>query len=315
MKNPLDIDPETISPSYRAFARLPRLTSPAPKPEKENRKQVAIIPIFFDLKASLEDLPALVQSAIYSRAACLKNTDAVAAGIPVKLYIEEMIVNRFAVQLMRNGVDPDEDVLTFDSTIHSQWSLLGKKTYCYYDPQLADYETVIGWDADTFFIEHPQNTNLFERLNRLPKDIFYSKTTTEFPDWKASWDRHIKDTGKSADEMLKAIDVCEDGLSEHPRPIGNMWMIHPAALHTQYPDMLAWIKAHGHGIGCDEVTLYLATHKFKHPVRSLQSTFNIQLQSFTAYMRHPRPRTHRVHMFILSQHEADAVAFLKGLLT
>ena len=311
-KNPHKIDIENIDPIYRAFARLPRLTEPPPQPDKESVSRLAIIPIFLDHYVRMENLPAIVQSAIYSRASCLKNTDAVANGINVKLYIQDNIGNRLAAQLIRNGVDPDEDAIYFDSTIHRSWNYLGKKTYCYYDPQLADYEQVIGWDADIFFPPQANNSHLFETFAQMPEFIHYAKTSVMTPDWKEYLYRHFRPSGLSVDEILHQAKV---KIPTYPikNPSGSLWVIPSKSAHKHHSEMLAWIKAASPLLGCDEVTLAFASHHFKWELRSIESDYGIGIQSIGAYWSNPSLKMGYIHMFVPHGEDERCIKYMQEI--
>lgn len=312
-RNPNDIDPQTVDPAYRAFAMLPRLTKIAPEYQAKDADRIALIPIFSDSYQRVENIPALLQSAIYSRASCLKNTDAVAQGVEVKLYVEDYIGNRLAVQMMRNGIHPDEDVLYFDTTIHEWWNYMGKKTYSYYDPQLSEYNQVIVWDSDIYFPPTNRTATFFSQLSQLPQTLFYVHINDMFPDWKEYLERNIRLSNLSVNEILTHVGI---EVPTYPirRPVGALWVNPSKYLHHKHGEMLDWIREASRLIGCDEVTVAFACFRFGCNLSSLRRFYQLSMASISQHWLSPRDETTYLHMFVPPNKEQACIDYIQSII-
>lgn len=118
-----------------------------------------------------------IQSAIWSKHSLIENTDCVHYGVDVKYYIEEKVGYLVDPVLEANGVTEDE-VLWFDGSRYDESYPEGKVRFslsktcaAFVDERFRDYEWVVIFDNDIFFVVNTPNTCIpfFDVLSKREK--------------------------------------------------------------------------------------------------------------------------------------------------
>ena len=141
-----------FDPIYSSYETLKDYPKVLPQPEQPSTDLLALIPVFQDPYIRLENMPVFIRSAAYSRASCLKYTDAREMGVEVKLYVQQGVELRFHELFEANHIDLERDVIFFHADPpglgDNVWSRLGKKTRSYYHFSLAKYQRIVCFDVD-----------------------------------------------------------------------------------------------------------------------------------------------------------------------
>ena len=265
-----------VNPIHQVFSELPDLECPPPV-WKSRSDTIALIPVFSTTHFPNDTL-AYLRAAIYSRATCLRNTDANPVGVPVKLFIEAELRNAAAPILEDNYIDIYTDVIFFETrliegTVNNDYNFLGKKMTHYYDSQVATYEKVISWDADTFFLDVP---DLFSKLLQTPYEkigYFGTYVYDPFLNWQHTWEMKIRRGGMPAEKILDMIGFTTDPKTLYP--IGMMNVYPSRYFHTHFADFILWIHDYSPYIGSDETTLWIASEKFGFDIYSIATELGL----------------------------------------
>lgn len=111
-----------------------------------------------------------IKSACWARHTWLRNTDLMDHNIPIKLYVEDYVMDECYSTLLRHGVS-GSDCLVFNAKDLEQSdrtrSHCGKKIAYVLDDQLSDYDWVVMSDADLFWgrgMKYSGRFPFFEKL-------------------------------------------------------------------------------------------------------------------------------------------------------
>lgn len=309
--------PDFIDECYRTFWNLPDLEAPPPK--AEYAAHLCLIPLFTDAYRRVENLAAFIRAAIYARASCLLNTDAVAQNVSVKLYIEDVLREAFDQTLRTNFVDPEEDVIWFhapplEKTRDGIYGHLGKQMFAFWDERFAQFKRVTVWDADMFWLAACREHGVFERFAALPSDeIGYAFAyPVQWKYLKIHWDFHLiadtKHGGISRKELLKMADV--------PRfkgdvffPMGCFWSYPARHFHQHHPDFVNWMQTYAPYFGNDQIMATCWNAKFGIPLFPLDRHLNVRLVTMERLIKNPA-QAHLYHGLIDT---ADETVFRKQL--
>lgn len=307
------INVERVDPAYRVFATLPRLTEDVLEHSSVDVTRIALIPVFSEYMMNANNLFAFLQSAIYSRASCLKNTDAVEQGVKVKLYVEDSIGNRLIPQMMLNGIHPNKDVLYFDSTIFGQsWNREGKKAFPYFDPQLASYEQVIFWDSNIFFPPLPKTKTLFRFFSNLPRVMHYTNVIDLPSNWRDRVQRGTRYLNLTVDEVLEELKI-EMPTYPFRYPSTTLSVLPIRHLHENQADMLNWIRWSAPILGFHDFLIAYASFKARSRIVSLAKTHQYVMLPLLAHLHAPRTNTAYIQAVIPYGEDEKVSDYLKSL--
>ena len=309
--------PNSLAPAHEAFWRLPDLPEPSETPS-EPSDTIALIPLFVDAYRGISHVDGLLRAAIYSRMTCIRSTDSLEKGVQVKLYIEDILRDRFLPTLEANHVDPDEDVMWFsapprEDTKNGIWNFLGKKTILYYDRRLSDYEWVVSWDADLFFC--PRCAPIFSRIEELQKTVGYIITPYKrYRAMKPGLNILLQNAIRMSGYSLRRL-LSEAGINIPPdlfvyRPIGCLLTYPAKHFHKEKYEFVDWMRQFAPIIGHDEVLATYFAYKFNIPILSLSTLLDIALNDIGYHLNMNYP-SDIVHGIIPIERE---VAFRKNLM-
>ena len=258
-----------------------------------------------------------IRSAAYSRASCLKYTDAREMGVEVKLYVQNGVDWRFHEVFEANHIDLEKDVLVFHEDPpglgNNVWSRLGKKTRSYYHFSLAKYQRIVCFDVDIWFLNP---INLFAQLASLPPDmIAYPETNPR--DVSLIMNRiglYTSQNGLALDTIFERAGI-RDLPETLQKPVGYFWT-HPAApllMDMAHYDFISWISDHSPYIGDDENIMALASHKFGYPLHSLKTQTGIRFTGVRDVITGKNDNAHIAHGKAPYNQDAEFNAFLSGL--
>lgn len=274
-----------IDPSHQWLMALPPLPEPPPRPEAK-ANMIGLIPLFVSPYGRQDNIHAYVRAAVHSRDSCLRHTDAIARGVPIQLYIEDVVLERCKSELLENHIDIEKDVRVFSAPLleyskDGVWGQLAKKMCVYYDPQFADIDWVVCWDAAVWF---PKGTDFkFNFIRAQPiLDIGYIEVRknirwTQY--WEDEWLKILaRMTEKSEIEMHWYVSTFEPlGLFEPGDkiqfPVGGLWTYPAAHFHTLNKDFVWWMSEYSPYFGCDEITATVWSYCFDLNIVSLTDYF------------------------------------------
>lgn len=269
-----------FDPIYKSFETLLDYPKKIDQPSNPTKKILALIPVFRDPYVHKKNLPAFIKSAAYSRASCLKNTDAISMGVEVKLYVQETTFSEFIESFELNHIDFEKDIRTFPVRLlgygEGKWGHLSKKLRSYYHFSLQEYDRIVCWDSDIWFINHQ---TLFQQLMKLPIDsIAYPRTyERKLSSIMNRMRGHTSANGIAIEELSKMA-----GLNNMPRtivkPVGYFWT-HPArSLFTDMTnfDFIRWIADYTPYLSSDEEGIAFASHKFGYPIQTLEKNITFK---------------------------------------
>lgn len=283
------------------FSRLPALRQPSPTFSVDPPKRyLALIPVFSDVYyGSAMNTLGYLCAAVYSRDTCLRHSDAIDAGVSVKLYIEEVLRDERVEGMLRaNFVDPDKDVIwftaePFEETTDGHWSKLAKKICPYFDEQLKDYELLMGWDADLFFL--PASHTLFaEILTQETDKAGYFKALHAAWFWRSKLERGIDGCGFTLEELLEYASVPKFKASVL-NVTTCLWTYPASHYHKQSPAMIDWLKRYAGLFSDDEVIVMLLSEMFDLQVFSMRQEYDLQLASMKHFTESDTYRYPMVH--------------------
>ena len=273
-----------IDNKFKCLWNLPSLEKPTPIPTHLNTKSVALVVLFIDPYHRPQNLQAWVRGAIYNRWSALMYTDAIAQGIEVKFYFEDVLRQMLEPVLLENHVDPDKDVIWFHASPPQDkvWGHLGKKMVTYWDPQLQHYDRIINWDADTFFLPRPNK--MFEKLHNIPTDkiAFFRAFLMEWAIRKSGFIAKVqRDTRKSnipVDKLFAMSGVNPNDFTDSVYKMsGFLWTYSPAYFHKHCTDFVNWMSTHAPYLGNDEETLSIAAQLFNMEFLSLYEPLGLKM--------------------------------------
>ena len=281
-----------IDPLFAGYWRLPDLLEPSPAPRTPNPRCIAINQLFIDVNHRHQNLDAFIRAMIHSRDTALKHTDAVSQGVEIKLYIEDVLRERFEKTFHENHIDPDKDVLWFNApplehTNNGVWAGFGKKLIPYWDERFADYDWVIIWDADIFF--QPLPNTMFEKLLNLEfrnigyiysKVILRSKYGIIFD---SVLNRALEKTGITRQALYEMMDINDDRFTM-VKPSGCLWAYPAQHFHNQHQDFIKWMRQYGPYFGDDELIADHWSAKFRLNIESLHKHLGIAVNSILYYI-------------------------------
>ena len=280
-----------IDNKFKCLWNLPSLTEPTPVPTHPDTTKIALVVLFIDPYHRHQNLLAWVRGAIYSRWSALMYTDAIAQGIEVKFYFEDVLRQMLEPVLLENHVDPDKDVIWFHASPPKDkvWGHLGKKMVTYWDPQLQHYDRIITWDADTFFLPRPNN--MFEKLNNIPTDKigFFRAFLMEWNIRKSGFISRVeRDTNKSEVSVYKLFKMSGVNLNGFTNGVykmsGFLWTYSPAYFHKHHTDFVNWMSTHAPYLGNDEETLAMAAQVFKLKFLSLYEPLDLNMHQIDTFL-------------------------------
>ena len=260
------------------FQTLPNLSAPAPN-TTEPGNILALIPVFDD-PYFFGMFPDYLKAAIYAQQTWLLHSDARDENVAIKLYIEDTQRSKALPILEANGI-PETDVIWFNApplpdTENGFWGRLGKKLCLYWDPQLAAYEKIVYWDADTFKLPDPKHRNFFARAADEMFFNFIQTATSMRSVWRPQMIRSSVNNvylGKLPIQDIFARAglgrVLQEVTGPLTRPIGLLSVYPAATFRSQYSQCLTWIRDYGPYIGDDEFVIGLAASQFEFPLCSL----------------------------------------------
>lgn len=268
-----------FDPIYKSFETLPDCSERIPQPENPSKKTLALIPVFRDPYVRDKNVPAFIKAAAYARMSCLKNTDASEIGVEVKLYVQNTVQFKYADIFEANQIDIEKDVLIYSEKApglgNEIWGRLGKKTRSYYHFVLSEYDRIVCFDADMWFIDDKM---LFRRLQALPTDMIayidiYAQKTA---DMKHRLKHSTYQNGLSVDEIFE-IAKLTDLPETLDTPLGYFWTHPGKTLFTdmEHFDFISWIADNSGYIGEDEAIMALASYKFGYPLYALKAVADI----------------------------------------
>lgn len=290
-----------IDPVYEIFWNLPDLEAPFPVVSNPRSEYVGLIVLFSDAYRRVKNLEAWVRGAIYSRLSALKYTDAVSARIDVKLYIEDILRPHLESVLRKNFIDVDRDVIWFSApslprSKDGVWGYLGKQMCPYWDEQLMDYDRIIVWDADTFFL--PRSNFMFTHLQSLADSatgyIFVIPLEwSEFRyDFRHKLSKATKLSGMPIDDLLMFSDVSLDTFpSQVSKPFGSMWSYAPRHYHRHHSDFIDWMRSYAPYFGNDELCAVCWSHKFGIELVSLDLLLDLKMYDTPSFLNSPELHT------------------------
>ena len=306
-----------FSPLYTSFETLPDFPEYITQPENPSKKILALIPVFRDPYIDVKNVPAFIKSAAYSRASCLKYTDAREMDIEVKLYVQKGIELNFSEVFKANHIDLEKDVLFFNERPpglgNNVWSRLGKKTRSYYHFSLAEYQRIVCFDVDIWFINP---ISMFQKIAALPLNmIAYAEVNLDEVDrMKRRIEQHTFLNGLALDTLLERADITD--LPETlAKPLGYFWT-HPAAsllTEMEFFDFVCWISDHSPYIGNDENIMALASHKFGYTLHSLKTIEGFTFERVRDVISQKTPNAHLAHGKAPYKQDDAFNAFLKAL--
>ena len=287
-----------ISPSLQPLYDLPDLDEPPPRVD-ESGSSIGLIPVFLDAYAESIEIYAYTKAAIYSRWSCLTSSDAVKQNIPIKLYIEQGLRNSVSTMLESNFIDPEKDVLWFvapprEATTGGVWGNLGKQMLAYWDSRFSDYDWVIVWDSDTFWIG---NSNFFERLLAYPNQQvgYIHKSISNL--WRDKLAKCIRQGGMSVDELLEYSNIPTE-LQECEaleKTVGHLWVYPAKHFHENHPDFVKWMWDYAGYYGNDEILSFFWSRLFDLDIFSITDTFGIESQKYREYILNPKDSCFIMH--------------------
>jgi len=292
-----------IDPIYKVFWNLPTLEEPPPTPDNPSSNVIALSILFTDAYKRVANLEAWVRGVIYSRWSALKYTDAVSENVAVKLYIEDILRPSLESTLISNFVDPDKDVLWFSAPPLERsddgfWGHLGKQMCPYWDTQLADYDRILVWDADTFFLPRPHT--MFTKLKSLESAMigYIFAITMPWKDFYYTFKHKLrKDTRKSGieiEELLAMSDIVFDEFPETiQKPFGSMWSYPPKHYHTHHQDFVQWMQTYAPYYGNDELAAVCWSHKFGINIKSLDILLDLRMYDTPSFLTSPDTHTQK----------------------
>ena len=309
-----------IDPLFAGYWRLPDLLEASPVPGTPNPRCIAINQLFIDVNHRHQNLDAFIRAMIHSRDTALKFTDAVSQGVEIKLYIEDVLRERFEETFHENHIDPDKDVLWFrapplEKTNNGVWAGFGKKLIPYWDERFADYDWVVVWDADIFF--QPLPNTMFEKLLNLEfRNIgyIYSKVIqrSKYGDmFDSVLNRALAKTGITRQALYEMMDINDDRFTMI-KPSGCLWAYPAKHFHKEHQDFIEWIRQYGPYFGDDELIADHWSHKFGLDIESLHKHLDIAINSIMYYIiANGRPIGNILHGRIDLREEAQLHNLLK----
>ena len=280
---------------------------------------LCLIPLFTDDYRNLGNLGPLLRAAIHSRASALRNTDATAQNVSVKLYIEDILRETFEQTLCNNFINPDEDVIWFhapplEKTRDGIYGNLGRQMFAYWDERFAQYQRVTVWDADLFFLVACKAHNLFERFAKLPMDAIgylfaYPVAWRELKlHWYLTLDEDTKAGGIPLRDLLKMAGMPKfEGDVYYP--MGCFWTYPARHFHKHHPDFVNWMRTYAPYFGNDQAIATCWNKKFGIPLLSLNE--HLELQSTSIFPIHDK--VHLFHGCVTSENEEAFRARLSGV--
>ncbi|MXV76239.1 hypothetical protein F4Z99_18445 [Candidatus Poribacteria bacterium] len=257
----------TVDGRYLPFLSLPDLAVSPPRPVGGETACIALIPLFFDAYTNPENIIAFARSAIYSRCACLRFTDAVAENVEVKFFVDYLTRHKLNPIFEANGIEASDIVyfsaLPLPDVDMGFWAYLSKKTIPFWFPVFSAYDAVVVWDADLLFLPTAEKISFFKGVKQLTtRGIGYIRryATTEW-DWKT----HLSDATKLSDLKVDALIKMVGGPTSFETVIHHIGgvSIYPAKYyHATRPDFITWMHRRAPYIGDDEVCALFYSEKF-----------------------------------------------------
>ena len=250
-------------------------------------------------------------------ARCLKNTDAYDMGVEVKLYVQHSVQYRCADVFKANHIDMEKDVIIFHEIApglgREIWSKFGKKNRSYYHFMFSEYQRIVCFDADMWFIDHPA---FFRSLSELPTDMIayadlYEQRTASL---KNRIEQFTQLNGLNIDEIFEIA-----GITDLPgtlqTPLGYLWTHPGEALldDMAHFDFVRWIGDYSAYIGHDEECMALASHKFSYPFHSLKAVAGIDCVRVRDVMSETIKGAKIAHGKAPHKEDTDFNAFLSNL--
>ena len=280
-----------------AYFYLRDLGTPvAPPSYPVSDRCIGLIPLFLSPGVRSTNLEAYVQAAVNSRASAIQNTDAVEAGVAIKYYVERAAYPAVAPAFGRCGVER-QDILFF-SVYHpsvKHWGRFSKKMALYYDVDLSGYETVVAWDADTFF---PVGSVFSFASVQTSAHITYCGVREQW--WSqashaARWVKKIESLayppGRPYLETREAVGF--DGFNgPMQHPIGYLWSYPARRFHRDKPDIVQWFRDNAAHVGCDEVALSMVADTFCLDLASMEAAFGYREPPFSERFSQGHPYLH-----------------------
>ena len=279
------------------FEELPDLSSPVEAVKFPTDKIIGILPLFTDTEYGGKAVFAsYLKAAIYSRQTWLLHTDALTENVAIKLYIEDTLKSEAIPILNANGLS-EKDVIYFNvpplpDTSLGRWNRLGKKLVLYWDPQLADYEKIVYWDADLFKLRPP--TDVFSHFkDARNRNLSFLVTITKLRrDWRPEMirksARNVLYGGLPIQDIFERAGlgrVLQEVQGALTRPAAGLGVYPAKAFHRDRQAFLAWLAAHGPYIGDDEYALALGAAKFRVHLNSIRDTWHLTYINAYSYLR------------------------------
>ena len=303
-----------ISEKYHVFYDLPNLAQ-APPVVKPKNKVLALIPLFSDVYRHSLDMDGLIRSALYSRWSALMYTDAVAQGVEINLYMEDTLLPSYKAVLGDNFIKAS-DVVYFSGaspTVHGNgtWGHLGKQTCPYWDLRLSDYEWLVVWDADLFFL--PGMPPIFENLLDVDREIGYIRKIALSADAHESsivrtLQNDIVKSSLTVNQLFRQIGFKFPDIFE--RTVGHFWCYPINHFCKNHPEFITWMSEFAPVFGNDEILAGVWSSLFSLPILTMSNELQFSTVASGYYFQN-NLKNDAIHGVISKREEAAFRDLLK----